>query len=268
MDMSAIAVRNHVTTMGRADGPVLMFAHGFGCDQNMWRRIVDAFADRYHLVLFDFVGAGHSDLSAYDAVKYSELDGYAQDVVEICDAMGLTDVTLVGHSVSAMIGAAAVVQRPDLFDSLVMVCPSPRFLDDGEYIGGFTQQDIDDLLESLHSNYFGWAASVAPMVMGVAQPPALQAELTASFCRTRPDIAQDFAKLTFLSDARHLLPKVATPTLVLQCSNDMLAPVEVGEYVHQQLQNSTFVLLDATGHCPQVSAPTQTADAILRFLSR
>lgn len=250
---------------GRPDGPVIVFAHGFGCDQNMWRRVVDAFTADYHLVLFDYVGAGRSDLSSYDKDRYSTLGGYAQDVIDICQEMALTDVTLIGHSVSAMIGAVAAAQRPDLFARLVMVCPSARFLDDGNYVGGFSVQDIDGLLESLDNNYFGWASSMAPVVMGEGQPPALQSELTASFSRTRPDIAYDFARVTFLSDNREMLAEVSTPTLVLQCRNDALAPVGVGEYVHLRLHRSTFVLLQATGHCPQVSAPEKTTAAILDF---
>ncbi|WP_111768490.1 alpha/beta fold hydrolase [Nakamurella deserti] len=266
MARNAVA-RNNVTTLGRADGPVLLFAHGFGCDQNMWRRIIGAFTDGYRVVLFDHVGAGGSDLDAYDHATYASLDAYARDIVEICDEMALTEVTLVGHSVSAMIGAFAVAQRPDLFARLVMVSPSPRFIDDRDYTGGFTEEDIDGLLESLDSNYFGWAANMAPMVMGDAQPAALQEELTVSFCRTRPDIAYDFARVTFLSDARDVLTEVPTPTLVLQCTNDLLAAVEVGEYVHAQLPHSRFVLLAATGHCPHVSAPDETAAAIHAFLA-
>lgn len=259
--------RNHVTTAGRADGPVLLFAHGFGCDQNMWRRILDAFADDYRLVLFDHVGSGRSDLSAYDSATYSTLDAYARDTVEICDELGLSEVTLIGHSVSSMIGAAVAVQRPDLIARLVMVCPSPRFIDDRDYTGGFTEDDIDGLLESLDSNYFGWAASMAPVVMGEHQPAALQEELTVSFCRTRPDIAYDFARVTFLSDARDLLGQVSAPTLVLQCSDDLLAPVEVGRYVQAHLQRSTLVVLEENGHCPHVSSPDATSTAILDFLT-
>lgn len=266
--MSTTAVRrNHVTTTGRADGPVLLFAHGFGCDQNMWRRVVDAFADKYFLVLFDHVGAGRSDLSAYDSATYSTLDAYARDAVEICDELGLPDVTFVGHSVSSMIGAVAAVQRPDLISRLVMVCPSPRFIDDRDYRGGFSEEDIEGLLESLDSNYFGWAASMAPAVMGEHQPAALQQELTASFCQTRPDIAYDFARVTFLSDARDILGLVSAPTLVIQCSDDLLAPLEVGQYVQAHLQRSTLVVLEENGHCPHVSSPEKTSAAILDFLA-
>jgi sigma-B regulation protein RsbQ len=232
----------------------------------MWNRLVPAFLGRYRVVLFDLVGSGRSDLDAYDPEKYSNLDGYAADVIELCDEMGLTDVVLVGHSVSSMIGVVAAVRRPDLFARLVLVSPSPRFVDDRGYTGGFSAEDIDGLLESLDSNYFGWAALMAPMVMGAQQPDTLQQELTASFCQTRPDIAYNFARVTFLSDVRDRLDQVTTRALVLQCTDDILAPVEVGRYVHEHLRGSTFLQLTATGHCPQVSAPDETAAAILDYL--
>lgn len=264
--VTSAVVRHSARTVGCVDGPTLMLAHGFGCDQNMWRRLVPALTDRFRIVLFDHVGAGRSDLEAYDPAKYSSIHGYAADVVELCDEMGLSEVVLVGHSVSSMIGVAAAVQRPDLFSRLVLVAPSPRFVDDRDYTGGFSEEDIDGLLESLDSNYFGWAAAMGPVVMGEQQPDDLQDELTASFCQTRPDIAYQFAQVTFLSDARDLLDQVRTPALVLQCSDDILAPVEVGTYVHEHLQGSTFVQLTATGHCPHVSAPDETAAAIRSYL--
>jgi sigma-B regulation protein RsbQ len=234
----------------------------------MWNRLVPAFLDRFRVVLFDLVGSGRSDLDAYDADKYSTLDGYAADVIELCDEMGLTDVILVGHSVSSMIGVAAAVRRPDLFARLVLVSPSPRFIDDRDYTGGFSAEDIDGLLESLDSNYFGWAEMMAPQVMGAQQSNTLQEELTVSFCQTRPDIAYNFARVTFLSDVRDRLEQVVIPALVLQCSDDILAPVEVGRYVHDHLSGSTFLQLKATGHCPHVSAPEETAAAILDYLAR
>ncbi|WP_111768646.1 alpha/beta fold hydrolase [Nakamurella deserti] len=264
--MTSAVSRHFARTLGVPDGPVVMFAHGFGCDQNMWNRLLPAFTDKFRVVVFDLVGSGRSDLAAYDPGKYADLDGYATDILELCDEMGLADVVLVGHSVSSMIGVAAAVRRPDLFRRLVLVSPSPRFIDDDGYAGGFSEADIEGLLESLDSNYFGWAAAMAPAVMGAGQPGELQDELTTSFCRTRPDIAYNFARVTFLSDARRLLDQVSVPSLILQTSDDILAPVEVGLYVHRHLRGSAFVQLEATGHCPHVSAPDETARAVLAYL--
>jgi sigma-B regulation protein RsbQ len=221
---------------------------------------------RYRPVLFDHVGAGGSDLAAYDPERYSTLDGYATDVVELCRALELRDVIFVGHSVSAMIGLLAAVRAPDLFARLVMVGPSPRYIDDSDYVGGFSRADIDELLDSLASNYLGWSSAMAPAIMGRPDRPELGAELTESFCRTDPDIARAFARVTFTSDNRADLGLVATPTLVLQCRNDVIAPIAVGEYVRDHMPNATLALLDATGHCPNLSAPEQTADAIAAFL--
>jgi len=267
--MVSTIVRNHVTVTGASDGPVMLFAHGFGCDQNMWRRVLPAFAEEYRLVLFDHVGAGQSDPAAYERGKYASLDGYAADLLEICEELDLRDVILVAHSVSAMMAVVAAVEQPARFSRLVLVAPSPRYIDDeaDDYTGGFSHEDIDGLLESLDSNYFGWANAMAPMVMGNPDSPDLADELTGSFCQTDPDIAHDFARVTFLSDSRDLLPRVTTPALVLQCSEDMLAPTEVGTYVHQQLAGSVLVQLEATGHCPHVSAPQETAEAISAYLS-
>lgn len=260
--------RNHVTTSGREGGPTMLFAHGFGCDQGMWSRVLPMFQETHRTVLFDHVGAGRSDMAAYDKAKYASLDGYAEDLLEVCDELNLRDVTLVAHSVSAMMAVAAAVREPARFARLVLVAPSPCYIDDpgAGYVGGFSRQDIDGLLESLESNYFAWAASMAPMVMGNPESPALGDELSGSFCRTDPDAARDFARVTFLSDARPLLDKVETPSLILQCSDDLLAPVEVGTYLHERLAGSTLVQLRATGHCPHVSAPEETAAAIISYV--
>lgn len=263
--MSVIA-RNRVRVSGVDDGRPMVFAHGFGCDQEMWRLVVPAFQPDHRVVLFDHVGSGRSDLSAYDPVKYNALDGYADDVVEICRELDLDDVVFVGHSVSAMIGVLAAARAPGLFGALVMVGPNPRYVDDGDYTGGFSREDIAALLESLDSNHLGWSAAMAPVIMGNPDRPELTAELTNSFCRTDPDIARQFARVTFLSDNRADLPGVRVPTLVLQCSDDAIAPEPVGRYVHAQVPGSVFTQLAATGHCPHLSAPEETVAAIRDFL--
>ena len=245
----------------------MLFAHGFGCDQNMWRYVAPAFADRYLVVLFDHVGAGSTDPTSYDPERHDSLQGYAEDVVEICDALGLRDVVFVGHSVSAMIGVLAHVARPDLFAALVLVGPSPRYINDEGYVGGFDRPDIEELLGSLESNYLGWSSAMAPVIMGNGDRPELGQELTASFCRTDPEIARQFARVTFLSDNRKDLGAVSVPTLVLQCRDDVIAPMEVGGYVHDAIPGSVLTVLEATGHCPNLSAPDETTAAIEAFLS-
>ncbi|WP_447006509.1 alpha/beta fold hydrolase [Saccharothrix isguenensis] len=258
--------RNNVVVVGRDDGPVVVLAHGFGCDQNMWRLVVPALAEKCRVVLFDHVGAGKSDLSAWDAQRYSTLDGYASDVLDVLRELDLRDVVFVGHSVAAMIGVLAAAAEPTRFGSLVLVTPSPRYIDDGDYRGGFSAADIDELLDSLESNYLGWSATMAPVIMGNPDRPELGDELTNSFCRTDPEVARVFARTTFLSDNRADLARVTVPTLVLECAQDVIAPPEVGAYVHARIPGSTRVTLDATGHCPQLSAPEATAEAILRFV--
>ncbi|WP_328379247.1 alpha/beta hydrolase [Streptomyces sp. NBC_00440] len=259
--------RNNVVVTGCADGPVVLLAHGFGCDQNMWRLVVPALAREHRVVLFDYVGSGRSDASAWSEERYSSLDGYARDIVEVCEELDLRDVALVGHSVSAMAGALAVAEAPERISRLVMIAPSPRYIDDDGYRGGFSAEDIDELLESLESNYLGWSAAMAPVIMANADRPELGEELTASFCATDPGMARVFARTTFLSDSRRDLPKVAVPTLVLECAQDVIAPREVGAYVHAAIPGSRLVTLDATGHCPQLSAPEATAEAIVGFVS-
>lgn len=266
--VSSVVRRNHVTLAGRAEGPVMVFAHGFGCDQDMWRKLVPFFAERYRLVLFDHVGAGRSDAAAYDPVKYGSLDGYAADLLEICACLELSAVVLVAHSVSAMVALIAAEREPGRFSRLILVAPSPRYIDDPAegYVGGFSAEDIEGLLASLDSNYFAWAAALAPMVMGNPEDPILSEQLRSSFCRTDPVIARDFARVTFLSDTRHVLDKVGTKALILQCSQDLLAPPEVGVYLQRRLEGSTLVQLQATGHCPHVSAPAETAAAVRKYL--
>ena len=258
--------RNNVAVSGNPEGQPIMFAHGFGCDSNMWQLVAPRFEDRFKVVVFDHVGAGGSDLAAYDDRKYSSLHGYASDVIEVCEELELGDVIFVGHSVSSMIGALACIQRPELFAKLVMVGPSPRYIDDEDYLGGFSEGDILEMLDSLESNYLGWSTAMAPVIMGNPDRPELGATLTASFCRTDPEIARQFARVTFLSDNRDDLSKVTTPTLVLQCRNDVIAPTAVGEYVSRQLPDARYVVLEATGHCPNLSAPDATAAAIDDFV--
>ncbi|MDQ0841236.1 MULTISPECIES: alpha/beta fold hydrolase [unclassified Streptomyces] len=258
--------RNRVTVSGRADGPVVMLAHGFGCDQNMWRLVVPALERDFRVVLFDHVGAGRSDLSAWNEERYTSLDGYADDVLEICHELDVRPV-FVGHSVSATVGVLAASREPERFAGLVLLTPSPRYIDDPAtgYRGGFSAEDIDELLESLESNYLGWSAAMAPVIMGNPERPELGEELTNSFCRTDPKIARVFARATFLSDNRDDLAKVRVPTLIAQCSQDAIAPREVGAFVHAQIDGSELVTLTATGHCPQLSAPEATAAAIASF---
>lgn len=262
-----VVERNNVSLQGTVGAQPMMFAHGFGCDQNMWRYVWPEFADDYRIVLFDHVGAGGSDLSAYDRQKYGSLAGYASDVLEICRELELRDVVFVGHSVSSMIGVLAAAEEPGRFAKLVLIGPSPRYVDDGDYAGGFTTEDIEGLLDSLDSNYLGWAQTYAPAIMGREDRPELGEELTNSFCRTDPAIARHFARVTFLSDNRDDLPRVQTPSLVLQCSDDIIAPLAVGEYVHSNLAGSEFVLMAATGHCPNLSAPEETVAAMRAFLA-
>jgi len=243
----------------------VMFAHGFGCDQNMWRFVAPSFENVGKVVLFDHVGAGASDLTAYKADKYASLSGYADDVVEIGRELGLSGATFVGHSVSAMIGALASLKAPGMFESLVMVGPSPRYIDDGDYVGGFSEAQIEELLESLADNHMGWSMAMAPAIMGNPDRPELGQELANSFCRTDPDIAKAFARATFKSDNRSDLERITARTLILQCSDDIIAGRQVGEYVHSHIPGSRFVLLNATGHCPNLSAPEEVVSAIRAF---
>lgn len=257
--------RNNVTIQGTGDTPML-FAHGYGCDQHMWRLLTPAFVDSHRLILFDHVGAGQSDVFAYDRMKYSSLDGYAQDVLEICDALGVQHGIFVGHSVSAMIGVLAAIKEPERFDYLVLIGPSPCYINDGDYFGGFTKQDIEELLAFQDSNFLGWSASLAPVIMGNEDRPGLADELQTSFCRTDPVIAKQFAAVTFLSDNRADLPRAHVRSLVLQCREDVIAPMPVGAYVQHRLPDAELVVLNATGHCPHLSAPEETIAAIQAFL--
>lgn len=262
---SEIRARHAVRTIG-ANGRPMLFAHGFGCDQNMWNAVAPAFSDDFQVVLFDHVGAGRSDLSAFDPARYATLDGYAEDVVAICEALALRDIIFVGHSVSASIGIRAALLRPDLFADLILIGPSPCYLDDGDYRGGFTVDALEEMLELMSGNFLGWSQAMAPAIMGNPDRPELGARLEESFCRTDPRIAAHFARVTFFSDTRSDLPHMRTPALVMQCSQDVIAPDEVGRYVAERLPRGHFIQLQATGHCPHVSHPEEVIVQMRRYL--
>jgi sigma-B regulation protein RsbQ len=262
---SDILVRNHVRVSGRGTQPML-FAHGFGCDQNMWRFVAPAFEDDYQVVLFDYVGSGKSDLMAYDAKRYATLDGYAQDLLDVVHALDLRDVVLVAHSVSSMVAVLAANQEPDRFERLVLIGPSPRYVNDEGYVGGFERADIEGLLEMMDRNYIGWANFLAPAIVKNPDRPELGEELTESFCSTDPVVARRFAEATFLSDNRADVPRVTVPALILQCSDDMVAPLEVGDYLHREMPGSTLRVLKATGHCPHLSHPEETIERMREYL--
>ena len=261
-----ILARNHVRVFGAGTQPML-FAHGFGCDQNMWRLITPAFEDDYRVVLMDYVGSGRSDPAAWDPERYGTLEGYAQDLLDVCHALDLRDVILVGHSVSSMIGVLAANREPERFAHLIMVGPSPRYINDGDYVGGFERSDIEGLFDMMDRNFIGWANFLAPAIMKNPERPELGEELTASFCSTDPERARRFAEATFFADNRADLPLVTVPSLILQCSEDMIAPDHIGAYVHRETPGSTLRRLAATGHCPHMSHPEETVEAMKEYLS-
>lgn len=263
----SVIFRNNVKIWG-SGSRTMLFAHGFGCDQNMWRFITPAFESAYGIVAFDYVGAGKSDLSAYNGNRYADLNGYSQDVLDICEALHLQQVIFVGHSVSSMIGVLAALKRPEYFSDLILIGPSPCYINDGEYVGGFSRTDIEELLDTMDKNYIGWANFMAPAIIKNPDRPELGRELTESFCSTDPKIARQFATATFLSDNRNDLEKVNTPSLIMQCSDDLIAPFEVGGYVHTHLKNSTLKVLKATGHCPHMSHPDETIAVIQEYLDK
>ena len=262
---SAVLRRNNVHVHGK--GPPMVFVHGFGCDQNMWRLLAPHFAESHTCILLDLVGSGQSDLAAYDGRKYGTLQGYASDLCEVLAAVTDAPAICVGHSVSAMIGMLANLQCPDAFLAQVMVGPSPCYINDGDYVGGFTRPDIESLLQTMEANYLGWSSNMAPAIMGAPAQPELAVELTNSFCRTDPDIARQFARVTFLSDHRAELPKLQAPTLILQCSEDLIAPRSVGEYMQKHIPNCTLRIIENVGHCPHLSAPSASADAMEQFIA-
>jgi sigma-B regulation protein RsbQ len=261
-----VLTRYNVKTTGHGTTPML-FAHGFGCDQNMWRLVTPSFESDYKIILFDYVGHGRSDFSAYDRARYSSLNGYADDILEICEELNLRDVVFVGHSVSAAIGIIAAIRQPARFQNLILVGPSPCYVNEGDYVGGFTRKSIEELLDFLDSNHLGWSSAMAPAIMGNADRPELGTELANSFCRTDPEVAKQFARVTFLTDTRHDLPTFQIPTLIIQCSDDIIAPICVGQYMHRQMANSRLTILDANGHCPHLSDPDATVKAMKTYLA-
>jgi sigma-B regulation protein RsbQ len=258
--------RNNVRVAG--NGKVTMVvAHGFGCDQNMWRLLVPEFAERFRVLTFDLVGSGGSDLSAYDKAKYGSLQGYADDLLEIIDQHATGPVIFVGHSVSAMIGLLATIAAPERFLAQLMIGPSPCYINDGDYVGGFERADIDELLAAIESNYLGWSSTMAPAIMGAPDQPELGVELTNSFCRTDPEIAKHFAQVTFLSDHRADLPRSMVPALIVQCHDDLIAPIAVGQYMYRVLPRSTLAVIENVGHCPHLSSPGAATAAMESFLT-
>jgi sigma-B regulation protein RsbQ len=262
-----IVRRNNIQVWGEGEQP-MVFAHGFGCDQNMWRYVTPAFENEYKIVAFDYVGAGKSDWSAYNPERYSNLNGYALDVLEVCEALDLRDIIFVGHSVSGMIGLLAALKQPDRFSDLILIGPSPCYINGPGYKGGFERKDIDELLDTMDKNYIGWANFLAPAIMKNPERPELGQELAESFCSTDPVIAREFAAATFLSDNRKDLAKLSKPSLIMQCSDDLIAPYEVGEYLHAHLQNSSLTVMKATGHCPHMSHPEETITVMKEYLRR
>lgn len=262
-----IHYRNNVKIIGEGTTPII-FAHGFGCDQNMWGYLTPSFSDHYKVILFDLVGSGNSDLSAYDFQKYQSLQGYADDLLEIIDQFAGGPIIFVGHSVSAMIGLLATINAPAKFICQIMIGPSPCYVNDGPYIGGFSRADVEELCDMIDSNYLGWSSSMAPAIMGAPEQPELSTALTNSFCRTDPEIATHFARVTFLSDHRNALPHSKTPALILQCSDDFIAPLSVGHYMQDVMLNAEICIIDNVGHCPHLSAPCASINAIQSYLQK
>lgn len=266
MTIDDVMRRNNVTVLG-SGAKTLLFAHGFGCDQTMWRLVAPAFTGDHRVVLFDYVGMGESSRGAYDEARYGSLGGYAQDVLDVCDALDLEGTILVCHSVSSVIGILAAIRQPKRFGRLILIGPSPRYINDEGYVGGFERADIAALLELMEGNYLGWASYLAPVVMGNPERPELSQELQRSFCSTDPYIARRFAELTFFGDNRDDLPRCPVPSLILQCSDDAIAPIAVGDYVRKHLPQSVFRQMRASGHCPQLSHPEETIALMKQYLA-
>jgi sigma-B regulation protein RsbQ len=265
MAVDTIIERNNVSVTGKGS-QVLLFAHGFGCDQRTWRSVIPAFQDDFRIVLFDYVGAGKSDLGSYNSKRYSTLEGYAEDVIEICTELDLKDVVFVGHSVSSMIGLLAVLKQPSFFSKIIFIGPSPRYLNDTDYYGGIDREDLESLLEVMDNNYLGWSRSLAPSIMGNADRPELGEALAESFCTTDPNIAKQFARVTFLSDNRDDLALLPIPSLTIQCKDDFLTSETVANYILARTPGNQVIMLDSSGHCPHLSDPDGVIDAIRSFI--
>ncbi|MBC7848524.1 MAG: alpha/beta hydrolase [Chitinophagaceae bacterium] len=262
-----ILKRNNVQVYGSGKR-TMVFAHGFGCDQKMWRFVWPAFQDEYRIVLFDYVGCGGSDLTSYNAQRYSNLNGFAEDILDVCNALDIQNAVFVGHSVSSIIGVLAAIKQPALFSHLLLVGPSAKYINEPGYVGGFERADIVELLNTMEKNYVGWANFLAPAIMKNNEQPELTEELTASFCAVDPEVARNFAKATFFSDNRADLANISHPTLIMQCTDDLIAPMEVGEYLHKNISNSELRVLAATGHCPHMSAPEETIAVMKDYLAK
>ena len=268
LSAETVLARHNVRFLGNPKARhSLVFAHGFGCDQNVWRHIVDAFTDDFRVVLFDYAGCGGAAQGSYDVQRHASLHGHADDVIDICVAAGLVNPILVGHSVSSMVGALVSQRRPALLHKLVMMCPTPSYIDDGNYRGGFQREDVDDLLDMLDTNYFTWARMMAPVIMGKQHQAALSDDLSNSFCRFDPVVAKHFARVTFLSDHRADLLSVGTATLLMQCQDDALAPLAVGDYMQSTMPDAQLLVMRATGHCPHLSAPAESISAMRAYLA-
>lgn len=264
--MVDVLKRNHVRVIGQGE-QTIMFAHGFGCDQEMWQYIAPTFAEKYRVILFDYVGSGNSDHTAYQSEKYKTLEGYKQDVLDVIEAMDLESVLFIGHSISSMIGMLAAIERPEYFEKLVMIGPSPCYLNDSDgYKGGFDESDIKELLTMMEMNFAGWASYMAPFAMDQSKDLKLTQDLENSFVSTNPRIAREFAEVTFFSDYRESVPLLKTPTLIIQCSDDSIVPIEVGNYLHSYLPNSTLQVINANGHYPHISQPVETTKMITDYL--
>lgn len=264
--MSSVIVRNNVKIIGHGRETII-FAHGFCCDQQSWKLITPAFLSDYRVVLFDYVGSGNSDRNAYSSERYASLDGYVQDLLDIAEALDLKECIFVGHSISSMIGLLAAIRQPGYFGKMVFIAPSPCYVNDQDYTGGFEESDLQDLFEFMESNYFGWSRALAPAIMGNNDRPELGKLVTESFCAADPEIAREFARVTFLSDTRKYLHRLAVKSLTLQCREDMIAPLSVGFYLKENIPHNTLLILNTTGHYPHISNPEETIYAIKAFIA-
>lgn len=262
-----IRSRNNISLLGNDPlKKTIVFSHGFGSDQTAWRHQVEAFKNNYNIVLFDMVGAGKSDFSAYSPNRYSTLHAYSDDLIEIITELQLQKPIIVTHSVSGMTSVLASLREPQMFEKLILICSSPRYLNDGDYKGGFDQSDLDGLFDAMSSNYHAWAAGFGPVAMGNPERPELGKEFARTLGEIRPDVAQAVARVIFTSDHRKDVPKLTTPTLVIQTSNDIAVPLEVGRYLHKNIKGSTLAHIDASGHLPHMSAPDEINSVIASFL--